>query len=139
MFAGTWTYRSFHNDPAEVGGDAEKALALIFGEGIFTLEQTGNTITGTLDMGPGYALDLTGTVTGSGPDATFEIAGPGIPGTPTADWRYDYHGGLAWAWPNGIDQVPALVGSVVRVKPHGPGAPAGVTASFIAVSHAIVG
>jgi len=39
---------------------------------------------------------------------------------------------LAHTWPNGIDQVPALVGSVIRAKPHN-GSPAGVVASFIAV------
>lgn len=139
MFDGKWTYRSFHNDPEEVGGDAEKALGLIFGEGIFTLEQNGNALTGTFDMGPGYALKLSGTVTGTGSDATFELQGPGIPGTATADWQYDYHGGLAWAWPNGVNQVPAIVGSVIRARPHGAGAPAGVTASFIAVSHAVIG
>ena len=30
-------------------------------------------------------------------------------------------------------QVPALVGTVIRVNAHGPQSPAGVTASFIAV------
>jgi len=138
-FAGQWTYRSFLNNPAEVNGDPAKALALIFGEGIFTLAQNGHAITGKLDMGSGYALDLKGTVTGSVAGATFAIAGLGIAGTPTEGWEYDYHGGMAWPWPNGINQVPALVGSVIRAKPHGAGAPAGVTASFIAVSHVIVG
>jgi hypothetical protein len=33
-------------------------------------------------------------------------------------------------WPKGVDQRPALVGSVFRTVPHN-GAPAGVTASFI--------
>ena len=34
--------------------------------------------------------------------------------------------------PNGVNQVLALVGTVIRAKPHG-GAPAGYVASFIAV------
>jgi hypothetical protein len=33
---------------------------------------------------------------------------------------------------NGVNQVPALVGSVIRAEPHGS-APAGYVASFIAV------
>jgi hypothetical protein len=63
----------------------------------------------------------------------FSIVGTGIDGTPTAGWRYDYHGTLGFAWPDGIDQVPSLLGTVVRVVAHGAQSPAGVTASFIAV------
>jgi hypothetical protein len=41
------------------------------------------------------------------------------------------------AWPNGIDQRPAMVGSIVRTVPHPGGSggvnPAGVVASWIAV------
>ena len=47
-------------------------------------------------------------------------------------WEYDYHGHLAHQWPNGVNQVPALVGTVIRAKPHGA-APAGYVASFVAV------
>ena len=36
--AGEWTYRSFHNRPETVDGDAEKALALIFAEAAMSLE-----------------------------------------------------------------------------------------------------
>jgi len=40
-------------------------------------------------------------------------------------------------WPNGIDQVPAIVGTIVRTIPHSSGsggvAPAGVVAQWIAV------
>jgi hypothetical protein len=32
-----------------------------------------------------------------------------------------------------VDQVPSIVGTIVRAKPHN-GEPAGVTASFIAVA-----
>lgn len=139
MFDGKWTYRSYLNDPAEVGDDAAKALALIFGEGIIHLTAKDRALTGRLDMGPGYALDLKGKTTGTDPaSATFAISGTGIDGTATAGWRYDYHGGLAWTWPNGIKQVPALVGTVIRVNPHGPNAPAGVTASFVAVGRRVV-
>jgi hypothetical protein len=37
-------------------------------------------------------------------------------------------------WPNGVDQRPAIVGSVIRMVPHSNGqARAGYIASFIAV------
>jgi hypothetical protein len=75
-----------------------------------------------------------GTVrTGSATEGpTFELIGTGRPGTGTDGWEYDYRGQLAYRWPNGINQVPSLVGTVIRAKPHGP-APAGYVASFIAV------
>jgi hypothetical protein len=136
--AGKWTYRSFHNNPAPVADDPNtapaKALALIFAEAVFTFEISSNTVLkGTIDW-PGGGLDLQGTIlpgaAGAGP--SVEIVGTGRPGTGTAGWEYDYRGQLAYQWPNGVNQVPALVGSVIRAKPHGP-APAGYVASFIAV------
>jgi hypothetical protein len=57
-----------------------------------------------------------------------EIVKTGRPGTVTAGWQYDYYANLAHPWPNGINQVPALVSSVIRAK-----LPAGYVASFIAV------
>jgi hypothetical protein len=136
--AGKWTYRSFHNNPAPVGDDpntaADKALALIFAEAVFTFEiPTNTTLKGTIDW-PGGGLDLQGTIR---QDATtgapiVEIVGAGRPGTDTANWEYDYRGQLAYQWPNGVNQIPALVGNVIRAKPHGA-APAGYVASFIAV------
>jgi hypothetical protein len=136
--AGKWTYRSFHNNPAPVTDDektaAEKALALIFAEAVFTFEiPTSTTLKGAIDW-PGGGLDLQGTIqpdpAGGAPVVT--IVGTGRPGTGTAGWEYDYHGQLAHQWPNGVGQVPALVGTVIRAKPHN-GAPAGYVASFIAV------
>lgn len=132
--AGKWTYRSYINSADLVGGDAQKALNLIFGEGVFTFAVTASKLSGTLDMGGGYVLDLKGTVVPAshGSPLTVEISGYGRANTPTAGWEYDYHGFAAYRWPNGVDQVPALVGSVIRAKPH-DGAPAGFVASFIAV------
>jgi hypothetical protein len=54
------------------------------------------------------------------------------------EWIYDYEGWLVPAWPNGVQQVPAMVGSIVRTIPHSgsqPGTvnPAGVVASWYAV------
>jgi len=75
---------------------------------------------------------LKGTVSTAAP-LTVQIVGMGRPGTDTEGWRYDYNGALAYEWPNAVKQVPAVVGTVIRVNAHGKGAPAGVTASFIAV------
>ena len=130
ILVGKWTYRSFFNDPAMVGDDPKKALDLIFAEATFTFEVSGTELKGIIDWGSG-GLDLKGTVSSS--PLAMQIIGLGRPGTQTDGWRYDYNGNLAYAWPNAIDQVPALVGTVIRVNAHGRGAPAGVTASFIAV------
>ena len=136
--SGKWTYRSFHNNPDPVADDpnraAEKALALIFAEAVFTFEIPSSTmLKGAIDW-PGGGLDLAGTVRSDGPGSPLavEIIGTGRPGTGTAGWEYDYRGQLAYQWPNGVNQVPALVGTVIRAKPHN-GAPAGYVASFIAV------
>jgi hypothetical protein len=53
-------------------------------------------------------------------------------------WIYDYEGYLVPDWPNGVDQVPAIVGSVIRTIPHSGSQPntvhpAGVVGSFYAV------
>ena len=53
------------------------------------------------------------------------------------EWVYDYVGYVSAPWPNGIDQRPALTGSIVRTVPHASGsggvAPAGVVCSWYAV------
>jgi hypothetical protein len=124
--AGRWSYRSYLNTADQP----------IFGGGIFTFETPDDsTVTGTLDMGGGLVLDLEGRIVYPEPKGplSFEIIGTGRANTPTDGWQYDYNGNLAHQWQNGVDQVPALVGSVIRAKPHN-GAPAGVVASFIAVS-----
>jgi hypothetical protein len=134
VLAGKWTYRSFINTPRPVGGDPQAALGLIFGEGVFDLEAgEGDHFGGKLELGPGYALSLEGEVL---PEDGFSIVGLGIEGTPTAGWRYDYHGAAGYEWPDGVDQVPSLLGTVVRVNAHSAGAPAGYTASFVAVRQA---
>ena len=50
---------------------------------------------------------------------------------------YDYIGYAVKPWPNGVNQVPAMCGSIVRTIPHGSGAggvsPAGVVCTWIAV------
>jgi hypothetical protein len=136
LLTGKWTYRSYRNDPSLVGDDADKALKLIFGEGVFTFEVLPkNNLKGVFDMGGGYVLDLKGEIQPAaqeGTPLTISLNGYGRAGTPTAGWEYDYHGSIAYQWPNGINQVPSMVGSVIRAKPHGE-ARAGYVASFIAV------
>ena len=138
--AGTWTYRSYHNKPLVMVGEdddtaAAKALSLIFGEGIVTLEApAGGTVRGVLDLGPGYALDLSGPYypEAAGSPARVELVGAGRAGTATAGWEYRYVGFLAPTWEAGVRQVPALVGTVLRAKQHGGSMP-GYTTSFMAV------
>jgi len=132
--AGKWTYRSYVNS-TDLVSDADGALALIFGQGIFTFVTPSSTVLqGNLDMGGGLVLDLQGTIQPAADKCplTVAIVGNGRAGTKTDGWEYDYHGCLAHQWPNGVNQVPALVGSVIRAKPHN-GSPAGFVASFIAV------
>ena len=84
-------------------------------------------------MGGGYVLDLKGTVqTSPSGDIAVDLIGTGRDNTPTANWEYDYKASSTPKWPNGVNQVPALVGTVIRAKPH-DGQPAGVVASFISI------
>jgi hypothetical protein len=94
---------------------------------------SGNDVTGNFDMGGGFVLDLKGTMqTSSAGDITIELFGIGRPNTPTANWEYDYRASTTPKWPNGVNQIRTLVGTVIRAKPHDGGA-AGVVASFIAI------
>lgn len=134
---GSWTYRSFRNDAAPVDGDPNKALALFFAEAEFRFTAvTPGAFNGVIDWGSG-GLDMTGTMLAGSTDMpnAFSIVGVGRPGTQTEGWRYEYNGAVAYRWPAGVQQVPALIGSVIRALPHN-GAPAGYTASFIAVRQA---
>jgi hypothetical protein len=75
MLSGKWTYRSYRNTPELVGGDAQRALGLIFGEGVFTFEPGhGDSFGGEFDMGGGYALTLEGEVLPGDPEG-FSIIG----------------------------------------------------------------
>jgi hypothetical protein len=104
---------------------------LRFGVGTLALtEPTFGQVSGTLG-GPGWSLALAGHYTYGNPNhARFQGSGD-IDGEA---WVYDYVGYLVPAWPNGVDQAPAIVGSVIRTLPHSNGqAAAGYVASFVAV------
>ena len=128
----TWTYRSFLNMP----DPSIKPDDLLFGQGEMAFENTNaqaDEVNGYFDFGSGYKLNFKGWGT-LGTPYTFRFQGVGIPDSPTEGWAYDYLCYYAPSWPNGVDQVPALVGTMVRTNPHSDGrAKAGVVASFIAV------
>ena len=132
---GTWTYRSYLNDPAPIGDDANKALQMIFGEGTLQFSTADDRIfKAVLDFGGGSAMDLYGSVIQGGgvnPQVLL-ITGTGREGTSTAKWVYQYQGYVVPEWAEGVNQVPAIVGTAIRTIPHGSGQ-AGVVVSFIAV------
>jgi hypothetical protein len=122
---GNWTYRSMLNLPIDTPFcHLEFATAVIRFQKI-----TGDSIFGVLDMGEGMTLNLKGKLSTSNGTTLFYIVGDGIPNSGTDKWEYDYKGYVVPKWTNGINQVDACVGSVIRAKPHGA-AKAGKTASF---------
>jgi hypothetical protein len=139
MPTGSWTFRSFN--PTYVTGNQtpQEEWGLIRAEAVFNLQVTDTTLAGTIEWPgpPPGGLNLNGTVwPGEGDEpVSVGIIGTGRPDTDTAGWDYRYVGYLIRNWPNGIDQRPALVGSVMRMKTHnGRGqSPAGSLYSFIAV------
>jgi hypothetical protein len=126
-FTGTWTYRSFINNP-----DLDAAFnSLRFGAGTLTLrsEDFGHVV-GTLG-GTGWELTLNGAVSYGTP---FACRFQGVGEIDGETWVYDYQGYLTPVWPHGVDQTPAITGSVIRTVAHSDGqATAGFVASFIAV------
>jgi hypothetical protein len=135
---GSWTYRSFLNNPTPIYyPNALQTAHLISQEGVFKLETPNNThLQGTIELPGGGVLDIGGTVQpaegGEPPEFTFE--GTGRAGTKALGWECRYNGHLTRQWRDGINQVPALVGSVIiRAKPRGEAAPVGSVYPFIAV------
>lgn len=79
-------------------------------------------------FGPGWALQLEGSISYGNP-FTVRFQGRGVVGG--EQWVYDYLGYFCPPWPAGIDQRPALVGTITRTVPHSSGggvAPAGSSA-----------
>jgi hypothetical protein len=56
----------------------------------------------------------------------------GIPNSPTNGWIYDYFGMVDPIWPDAVNQIPTVTGSVIRTVDHGS-SKAGVTATFYMV------
>ena len=132
ILLGTWTYRSFLSDP-DINTDFD---ALEFGRGNIQINDgPAQTLDGKI-YGPGWELKLAGALSYGNPFAlTFQ--GSGCVGG--AEWIYNYQGFLVPNWVDGIEQRPAIIGSIVRVIPHPTGpnnkstAPKGVVAQWIAV------
>ena len=126
-FVGRWTYRSFRNDP-ELSKEFNE---LRVGAGTLVLDEPAyGRLSGSLG-GEGWNLSLVGGYTYGNP---FALRFQGSGDISGERWVYDYVGYLAPIWPNGVDQTPAIVGSVIRTVPHSNGqATAGFVASFIAV------
>jgi hypothetical protein len=136
--SGLWTYRSFLNDPKPLYPTALPTVPqLILQEALLKLETpTSATLQGGIEWlrgGGDFPLDLRGWIQpGVGDEpSSFGIVGTGRPGTNTEGREYYYEGHLTRNWPNGINQVPALVGSLIRGKPN-PESP-GRSLPFIAV------
>jgi len=126
-FVGNWTYRSFINNP-----DANTEFNdLAFAVANLKIKASAlEDLTGTIG-GEGWELKLNGS-TFYGNPYTVRFQGVGTINDET--WVYDYTGYLIPRWPSGVNQRPAIVGSVIRTVAHSKGkAAAGVVASFIAV------
>ena len=126
-FVGTWTYRSFLNDP-DIGKSFDN---LEFGRGMLVIAEAElAALKGTIG-GPGWSLMLKGSRSYGDPmHARFQ----GVGEVGGEKWVYDYQGYLVPDWPDGVNQVAAIVGSVIRTAAHSGGkAPAGVVCSFYAV------
>ena len=128
---GTWTYRSFNNDP-NLATPYDKYL---FGSGYITITEAPMGVFQGKIGDTGWALELNGSINYGYP-YVVRFQGRGVVGG--EEWVYDYLGFVVPPWPNGVNQVPAMVGTIVRTIPHSGSskrtvAPAGVTASWIAV------
>jgi hypothetical protein len=132
ILTGLWTYRSFLSDP-NLDADFN---SLEFGRGNIKINEAPMQTLDGLIYGPGWELKLSGSI-GYGNPFTIQFQGKGIVGG--AEWIYSYVGYYVPNWVNGVDQRPAIVGTIVRVINHPTGnkgqstAPAGVVAQWIAV------
>ena len=124
---GKWTYRSFHNNP-DLSTEFNK---LKFSAGHLELVTHPNgSLSGSLGD-TGWRLNLKGWYT-LGTPPTVRFQGTGMISDEL--WIYDYMGFVTLNWPNGEEQRPAIVGTIVRTKAHSNGASkAGYVASWIAV------
>ncbi len=130
-FVGKWTYRSLLNDP-DLNTDFNE---LEFGRGTIEINEDAMQILSGVIGGPGWSLTLKGSREYGSP---MRVRFQGVGQVSGELWIYDYEGYLVNHWPNGVQQRPAIVGSVIRTIPHtgstpGSVSPAGVVASFYAV------
>jgi hypothetical protein len=132
--SGTYTYRSFINQPNVVGDFSQ----LQFAEAELTLfVMLDGTVGGTLSW-PTNAedsergvMDIAGRMVTRDP-LLVQLEGIGRKGSAIEAFDYVYELTLAKHWPQTTKPRTCLVGSVMRAKDHGT-AKAGVTASVVAV------
>jgi hypothetical protein len=124
---GRWTYRSFMSKPDHVKSFDE----LKFGQGDFVIDPSPpGVFAGILNLETGASLTLKGTMTYGNP-CMVSFRGTGV--SPKAvGWIYDYVGFLVPHWLNGVDQRPAIIGTVIRTVEHDDQS-AGYVACWIAV------
>ncbi|PTQ84867.1 hypothetical protein [Nitrosomonas ureae] len=125
-FVGTWSYRSLLRDP-----DLTKEFNdLRFGAGTLIISVSGSgEVSGSLG-GEGWSLGLSGSCR----ENEIKFQGRGVIGGD--EWVYDYLGYMSPQWPNGIDETPAIVGTIVRSVDHSNGqSKAGLVASWYAVQN----
>jgi hypothetical protein len=119
---GEWTYRSFINEPKPVGGDAQAALGLIFGEGALTVAQADSGgFKAALSFGGKAVMDLVGTFKAgaAGAPAVIAARGTGRKGSGIENFVYDYIFYTVAPWTGGVGQRQAMVGTVMRAADHG--------------------
>jgi len=136
ILTGTWTYRSFLSN-ADINADFD---SLEFGRGNIEIKPAPMQQLDGRIYGPGWQLQLKGSINYADP-FSLRFEGKGV--VSGAQWIYHYVGYLVPDWVNGEQQVPSIVGSIVRVIPHPTGAngkstaPAGVVAQWIAVKQGV--
>lgn len=136
ILTGTWTYRSFLSN-TDINADFD---SLEFGRGNIEIVPAAMQKLDGRIYGPGWQLELSGSINYGDP-FSLRFQGKGVVGG--AEWIYNYLGYLVPDWINGEQQVPAIIGSIVRVIPHPTGAngkstaPAGVVAQWIAVKQGV--
>jgi hypothetical protein len=133
--SGVWTYRSFLNDPRPLYPRARPPVPeLILREALLKLEApTSTTLQGRIEWliagGGDSFFDLRGWMQ---PGVGDETSSFGMVGTRQGFENEEYYEGhLTRNWSSGINQIPALVGSLIRGKPN-PESPAR-SVPFIAV------
>ena len=128
--SGLYAYRSLLNNP-DLSVDFN---SLEFGRANLqiNIDENGR-LTGKI-YDTGWELNLMGSYQAGSP-ATLWFRGKGI--VIGSEWIYDYLCYVVPFIPEGVNQVPALTGSITRAIPHPDGqggvSPAGVVASFYAV------
>jgi hypothetical protein len=126
---GSWTYRSFRNNPT--AGVPFNSLFFAEAELVIDVFDPGAFSGRLVFPNAGGEMQLIGASSFGNPFAV-RFQGRGV-SEGIQDFVYDYVGYLVPVWPNGVNQVPAIVGSVVRTEPHRPNAKPGEVASWIAV------